>query len=437
SQMLEPGSGCDSPLRPSLGASSTLSFLQNLEEEPLDCFTTSHYHSSKKRDEQEKHNCHKKMTSKPKKQTPPEADTAMVMCNLAGIETNSKVSPISSRSRWSLVNNTRGKKQSTLESYINKTCSERKQSSHLKSQTEHSEISLVLSASPKRPKCSLPESLTKINHKNSKTIQQSKKLQTNSKRLYSKMPASSSSCFTETESDGSVTPKPALKFQHQVNSVGVLPSRDLDDGEVFEDYFSPANNALKQRVVLFGSTSEKLHMPTFDLEESEKRKGKKLCGKKRKHETIDIKELVGLSDLAPETHEPRPESLSVKTSELLRFEEIKLEASSKKPRTETRLSSAGLSVGKKRKTSTELSPANEKKTSMATSPVSSSVVNVKQIENCLETGPDPKTAVKKRRMSLKIVGKENESTTDGSVERSPEMSSKQRNMKKDKYMKVK
>ncbi|KAK2896377.1 hypothetical protein Q8A67_010865 [Cirrhinus molitorella] len=449
SQMLERGSACDSPLRPSIGASPTLSFLQHLaEEEPLDCFTKSHYHSSKKGDEQEKHNCHKlimKMTSK--QQTPSEADTALVMCNLAGVETNSKVSPISSRSRRSLVNSTGGKKQTTLESYINKTCSERKQSSHLKPQTENSGISIVLSGSPERPKSSLPESQTKTNKKNSKTVQQSKELQNNSKRLYSKKPTSSSSCFTETESDGSVTPKPVqhqnLKFQRQTcvnaalrtaDSIGCLPSRDLVDGEVFEDYFSPANNALKQRVVLFGSTSEKLHMPTFDLVDSEKRKSKRLCGKKRKHEKIDIKDLVGLSDLAPETHKSRPECLSVKTCELLRFEEMKIEASSKKQRTQTRLSSACLSVGKKRKTSVELSPANEKKTSMATSPMSSSVVNVKQIQNCLEIDPDPKNAVEKGQMSLKIVGKENEST-DGSVERSPEMSSKPRNMKKDKYMK--
>ncbi|XP_050982686.1 microcephalin isoform X2 [Labeo rohita] len=405
SQMLESGSGCDSPSRPSLGASPNLSFLQHLEEEPLDCFTTSHYHSSEKTDEQGKHNCHKK-------------------------------------SRRSLVNNTGEKKQSTLESYINKPCSERKQRSHLKLQTENSGISVKLSSSPERPRSSLPESLTKTKHKNNKTIQQSKELQTNSTRLYSKKPSSLDRCFTEIESDGSVTPKPVHKFQcqtsaalHSVDSVGDLPSRDLVDGEMFEDYFSPANNALKRRVVLFGSTSEKLHMPAFDLEDSKKRKGKRLCGKKRKHEKINIKDLVDLSDLAPEMHESRPECLSVKMCELPRFEEIKLETSAKKQRTQTRLSSAVLFEGKKRKTSTELSPANEK-TSMATSPVSSSAVNVKlQIQNCLETDPDPKNGIEKKQMGLKIVGKENKSTTDGSIERSPEMSSKPINMKKDKYMK--
>ncbi|XP_016105747.1 microcephalin-like, partial [Sinocyclocheilus grahami] len=448
SQMLDSASECNSPLRPPLGESPTLSFLQQLEEEPLDCFSTSHYHSSKKRDEQEKQNCNKKltmkMTSKEKKKTPPESDTAMVMCNLAGVETHSKVSPIFSRSRRSLVNNVGEKKQSTLESYIDNTCSERKQSSHLKPQTENSGISTELSGSPERPESSLPESLTKTNHKNSKSIQQSNDLQTNSKRLYFKKHTSSGSCFTEIESDGSVTPKPVHKFQHQTSavlcsadSVADVPNRDVVDGEVFEDYFLPANNALKQKVILFGSTSERLHMPAFDLEDSNKRKGKRSLGKKRKHENIDIKDLlVGSSGPAPETHESRPECLSVATCELPRFEEIKLEASAKKQKTQTRLSSAVLSEVKKYKSSIELSPANEKKTSTATSPVSSSAVNVNpQIQNYLESAPDPKHAIEKRQMGLKIVGKENERATDGSIERSPEMSSKPRHMKKDKFMK--
>lgn len=347
------------------------------------------------------------MTSKAKKQTPPESDTAMVKCNLAGVEPHSKVSPISSRSRRSLVNNTGGKKQSTLESYIDNTCSERKQSSHLKPQTENSGISTELSGSPERPESSLPESLTKTNHKNIKSIQQSSDLQTNSKRLYSKKKQTSSgSCFTEIESDGSLTPKPVRKFQRQTSavlcsadSVGDVPNRDDVDGEVFEDYFLPANNALKQRVILFGSTPERLHMPAFDLEDSNKRKGKRSFGKKRKHENIDIKDLlVGSSGPAPETHEPRPECLSVGTCELPRFEEIKREASAKKQRTQTRLSSAVLSQGKKRKSSIELSP----RTSTATSPLSSSAVNVNlQIQNCLETAPDPKHAIEKRQMGLK------------------------------------
>lgn len=323
------------------------------------------------------------MTSKAKKRTPPESDTAMVMCNLVSVETHSKVSPISSRSRRPLVNDIGGKKQSTLESYIDNTCSERKQSSHLKPQIENSGISTELSGSLERPESSLPESLTKTNHKNIKRIQQSSDLQTNSKRLYSKKKQTSSgSCFTE---------------------IGDVPNRDDVDGEVFEDYFSPANNALKQRFFLFGSTPERSHMPAFDLNDSNKRKGKRSFGKKRKHENIDIKDLlVGSSGPAPETHEPRPECLSVVTCELPRFEEIKLEASAKKQRTQTRLSSAVLSEGKKRKSSIELNPGIEKNASTATSPVPSSAVNVNlQIQNCLETAPDPKHAVEKRQMGLK------------------------------------
>ncbi len=375
----------------------------------MDCFSTSHYHSSKKRDEKEKQNCNKKltmkMTSKANKQTPPESDTAMVMCNLSGVETHSKVSPISSGSRRSVVNNIRGNKQSTLESYIDNTCSERKQSTHLKPQTENSGISTALSGSPES---SLPERLTKKNHKNIKSIQQSSDLQTNSKRLYSKKKQTSSgSCFTEIESDGSVTLKPVRKCQRQTSavlcsadSVSDVPNRDDVDGEVFEDCFSPANNALKRRIILSGSTPERLHMPAFDLENSNKRKGKRSFGKKRKHENIDIKELL-VGSSGPE-HEPRPECLSVGTCELTRFEEIKLEASAKRQKTQTKLSSAVLSEGKKRKSSIELSPANEKKTSTATSPVSSSAVNVNlQIQNCLEITPDPKHAIEKRQMGLK------------------------------------
>ncbi|XP_052429235.1 microcephalin isoform X1 [Carassius gibelio] len=434
SQMGDSASGCNSPLRPPPGASPTLSFLQQLEEEPLDCFSTSHYHSSKKRDKQEKQNCHNlkmKMTSKAKKQTPPESDTAMVMCNLGGVEMHSKVSPISSRSRRSFVNHIGGKKKSTLKSF--KETKKRKQSSHLKPQTENSEISTELSGSPERPKSSLPESLTKINHKNIKSIQLSSDLQTNCKSLYSKKQTSSNSCFTEIESDISVTPKPVRKYQRQTSvlcsaySVGDVPDRDvLDvDGEVFEDYFSPANNALKQKVILFGPTPERLHMPSFDLEDSIKRKGKRSFGKKRKHENINIKDLlVGSSGPAPETHESRPECLSVGTCGLASFEEIKLDSSAKKQRKQPRLSSI------------ELHPASEKKTSTATSPVSSSAVNMNlQVQNCPETAPDPKHAIEKRQMGLEIVGKENESITDGSIERNPEMSNKPSHTKKDKFMK--
>ncbi|XP_043111682.1 microcephalin isoform X2 [Puntigrus tetrazona] len=448
SQMLDSASGCNSPLRPPFGESPTLSFWQQLEQEPLDCFSTSLCHSSKKRDEEEKQNCNKKLTmkisSKARKQTPPESDTAMVICNVAGVETHSKVSPISSRSKRSLVNNIGGKKQSTLKSYIDKTCCEGKQSSRLKPQTENTGIYTKLSGNPERPECSLPESLTKNKHKNRKSIQQSSDLQTNSKPLYSKKTTSPGTSFTKMKSDGSVTHRPFCKPQLQTSAVlcstdlvGGLPNRDVVECEVFEDYFSPANNALKRKVSLFGSTTEKLQVPTFDLDDSNKRKAKRSFGKKRKHKNIDIEDfLVGSSDPAPETPESRPECLSVGTCELPRFEGVKLEAPAKKQMRQTRLNSFVLSEEKKRKSSIDLGPAIEKKTSTATPQVSSSVVNVNlKIQNCLEIAPDPKHAIEKRPMGLKTVGKENGSTTDGSLEKSPKMSSKPRHMKKDKFMK--
>ncbi|KAK7140632.1 hypothetical protein R3I94_013042 [Phoxinus phoxinus] len=457
SQMQESGSGYDSSLRTSLGASPTRSFLQQLEEEPLDCFSTSHCQSSKKRDERDKQNYNKSITKITSKinHTPPESDTAMVMTsNLSNGESNINVPPLSSRSRRSLVNYTGEKKQSTLKSFFHKTCSERKPSSHLKPETENIGISTVLSGNPERPKSSLPESLTKTNLKNSKSIQHSKELQTNSKHSYSRKSSSARSFIAKEnviQKDESVTFKPVHKCQRQTyaatcsaDSISDLPCRDVEDGEVFEDIFSPANNALKQRVILFGSTSEAAHMSTFDLEDSNK-KSKRSCGKKRKHENIDIKDLVQSSDpvdmmeeVVPETHESRPECLSVGTLEVPqspRFVEVKFKPLAKKPRKLTRLSSAVLSEVKERKSPFKLNPANEK-ASTASSPVSSSAVNMKlQIQKSLKPDPDPKRVIEKRQMGLKIAEKENKSTAYGIIERSYEMCSKPETMKKDKYMK--
>ncbi|XDV50772.1 hypothetical protein PO909_019784 [Leuciscus waleckii] len=444
--MQESGSGYDSSLRTSLGASPTLSFLQQLEEEPLDCFSTSHCHSSKKRDEQEKQNYNKSITKITSKinHTPPESGTAM--SNLSHGESNINVPSLSSKSRRSLVNYTGGK-QSTLKGFFHKTCSERKQSSHLKPETENIGISTELSGSPERRKSSLPESLTKTNHKNSKSIQHSKEMQTNYKHSYSRNSSSARSCFIANENviqnDESVTFKPVHKCQRQTSaalcsadSIGDLPSRDVEDGEVFEDIFSPANNALKQRVILFGSTSEAVHMSTFDLEDSNK-KSKRSCRKKRKHENIDIKDLVHSSDPVDMMEEIVPETRTFEVPQSPRFVEVKFKPLAKKPRKQTRLSSAVLSEVKERKSSFKLSPANEK-ASTASPPMSSSAVNMKlQIPD-----PDPKCGIEKRQMGLKsiiisVAGKENKSTAYGIIERSCEMCSKPETMKKDKYMKVK
>ncbi|XP_077074177.1 microcephalin isoform X2 [Siphateles boraxobius] len=449
SQMQESGSGYDSSLRTALGASPTLSFLQQLEEEPLDCFSTSHSHSSEKRDEREKSIT--KITSKIT-HTPPESDTAMAMSYLSNGESNINVPPLSSRSRRSLVNYTGGKKQSTLKSFFHKTCSERKQSSHLKPETENIGISTELSGSPERLKSSLPESLTKTNHKISKSIQHSKELQATSIRSYSKNSSSARSCFIANENaiqnDELVTFKPVHKCQRQTSaalcsadSIGDLPSRDVEDGEGFEDIFSPANNALKPRVILFGSNSEAVHMSTFDLEDSNKN-SKRSCSKKRKHENIDIKDLVHSSepvDIMEEiVPESRPECLSMEIFEVPqspRFVEVKLKPLAKKPRKQTRLSSAVVPEVKERKSSFKLSPANEK-ASTASSTMSSSAVNMKlQIQKFLKPDPDPKRDIEKRQMGLKIAGKENKSRAYGIIEKSYEMCSKPETMKKDKYMK--
>ncbi len=206
------------------------------------------------------------------------------------------------------------------------TFSERKQSSHLKPQTENSGISTELSGSPERPESSVPESLTKTNHKNIKSIQQSSDLQTNSNVYIQEEADLIRQLFYRIESDGSLTPKPVRKFQRQTSavlcsadSVGDVPNRDDVDGEVFEDYFLPANNALKQRVILFGSTPEDCTCPLLTWR-TQQEEGKRSFGKKRKHENIDIKDLlVCSSGPAPETHEPRPECLSVGTCELPRL----------------------------------------------------------------------------------------------------------------------
>ncbi|KAG1930307.1 microcephalin isoform X2 [Pimephales promelas] len=438
SQMQESSSGYDSSLRTFLGASPAPSFLQQLEEEPLDCLSTSHCHSSKKRDEQEKQNYNKSITKITSKidHTPPESDTAMTMSNPSNGESNVNVPSLSSRSQQSLVNYTGGKKQSTLNSFFHKTCFERKQSSHLKPETENIGIFTALSSSPEKRESSQPESLTKTNYKKFKSVQHSKELQTNSKRSYSRDSSSGCSRFISNENviqnDGSVTFKPVHKCQRQTSaalcsadSIGDLP-RDVEDDEVFEDIFSPANNALKQRVILFGSTSEAVHMSTFDLEDSNK-KSKRSSSKKRKHENINIKDLVHLSDpvdmmeeIAPEMHESRPECLSVETFEVPQSSrlEAKFKPLVKKPRKQTRLSSAVLSEVKERKSSFKVSLANEK-ASTASSPMSPSVVNMKlQIQKFLKPDPDPKRGNEKRQMGLKIAGenKGKKSTAYGIIE---------------------
>lgn len=371
----------------------------------MDCLSKSHCHSLKKRDEQEKQNCNKSITKITSKinHTPSESDTAMAMCNLANGESNIEVPPLYVRSRRSLVNNTGEKKQATLENFFHKTISERKQSSLLKPETENIEISTELSGSPERPKSSLPESLTKTNRQHSKSIQHSKELQTNSKRSYSRNSSSARSCFTANKNDELVTFKPVHKCQRKTSaplcsadSIGGLPSRD-DDGEVFEDIFSPANNALKRRVILFGSTSEAVHMSTFHLEDSNK-KSKRLCSKKRKHENIDIKDLVDSSgpvdmmeEIVPETHASKPECLSECLPQSPRFVEIKLKPLAKKRRMQTRLNSA-----------VKLSPADKKKVSTAASPMSSSAVNTElQIQKFLKPDPDTKYGIENRQMGLK------------------------------------
>ncbi|XP_051507452.1 microcephalin-like isoform X2 [Myxocyprinus asiaticus] len=450
SQMQDSGSGSDVSLRPSLGASPTLSFLQQLEdeplEEPLDCLSTSHYCSSKNRDERENQNRNKKTTakiaSKKVNKTPPESNT-LAICTLSSVERNPKDPPLSTkRSRRTSVNNTGGKNQATLVSFINKTSSESEQNSHLKSQsvTENAGMSRGSFCGPERPVNSLPENLVKTSNV---------KVQTNSKRANSRKSSPASSFDTENENVAQKsdpgTPKPVPKISKSRQTISALhsadlfdnpPSRDVDDGEVFEDFFLLANNTTtKLRVILFGSTSEAQPLPTFDLEDSNKKKSKgdsiTSHSRKRKHESIDLKDiLIGSSrdkiketSIVPETPEARPLCLSVGMSEVPEtpaVEEIKLEPSAKKKRRWTRLSSVVLSEGEYGKSSVKPSPGDENKVSTSASLMSSTAVNVKK-----NLEPDPKHAV----------GKENKSTADGLNERSLEMCTKWASMKKDRYMK--
>ncbi|XP_052007646.1 microcephalin-like [Xyrauchen texanus] len=445
SQMQDSGSGSDVSLRPSLGASPTLSFLEQLEDEPLeedlDCFSTSHYHSSKNKDERGNQNWNKettaKIASKQSNQTP-ESNT-LAMCTLSSVERNPKVLTLSTkRSRKSSMNNTGGKKQATLESFVHKISSECEQISDLKSQSENTERSRGSSGGPERPESSLPENLVKTNKV--KLKQRSKEVQTNSKRANSRKSSPASSCVTENENNlqksEPSTHKPVSKVSksllsfsayHSAGMLGNPPSRD--DGEVFDDLFSPANNVPKQRDILIGL--EAVHLSTFDLVDSnKKRKG----GRKRKHENIELKDiLIGTSgykieetSIVPETPESRPQRLCVgmpEVPETPRVVEIKHEPLQKKQRRRTRLCSV-LSEGEDGKSSVKTSPADEKKVPIAASLASSTAVNVKlQIQKDLKT--DPKH----------VVGKENRSTTDGLNERTSEMCTKWATVNKDKYMK--
>nr|XP_055026443.1 microcephalin isoform X1 [Misgurnus anguillicaudatus] len=445
SQMKDSGSGSDASLRPSVGASPTLSFLQQLEEEPLDCFSTSRQHSSKDKDESANQKGNKKsatkITSKLFSQTHPEPNTA-AMCNLSSIEKNPKVPALSSRSRRSLVNKTEKKKQTTLENYVHKTCSESKNISH-QPETQSS-------SSPERPRPSLSESFKKTNR--GKTAEDSKDLETKTKTSTLKSPAGR--CFTENEDvfqkSELGTPKAVSKVARQRWSSAALCSAGSvcspDDGEEFEDFFSPANNAHKQRVILFGSTSEAVNLPTFDLEnpnKKDKKSSTKLCGRKRKHENIDMKEMP-FNSLSPEnkseeiiaeTPESRPERLSIRRSEVNetpKSEEIKLEPLTKKQKRRTRSSVVSYEE-EDGAGSDKPQSARERKSWTISSLTASTAVNVK-----LQKSPEPDPTLKhgiEKRIRLKIVGKENKSTADGLNKRTSEMCSKQGIMKKDKYIK--
>lgn len=317
----------------------------------MDPFSVSHCHALKKRDEREL-SCLKKSIAKiSRKQVnhkPPESGA----CNRVSVERNI-VKPLSTKSELGL-SKTRGTKQTTLKNLIYESCFEREESSNLKPETKNTGISTKLYASSEKPKQFPPKNLTNTIHRNRESVHDCKELLANSKCLYSSKSSSENEHIIE--KDESMIDKPMHKRQRRTSaalhspSLCALPSREIVDGELFEDFFSPANNASKKRVVLFDLTSDGMHMPTFDLEDSNK-KGRRKSNRKQKHDIEDL--LVASSgsvdtmeESVLETGESRSERVAVGKSS--RFVEMKLEPSPKKRRTksEIRLSAAVLS-GKK------------------------------------------------------------------------------------------
>ncbi|KAA0717592.1 Microcephalin [Triplophysa tibetana] len=444
SQMQDSGSGSDASLRTSLGSSPTLSFLQQLEQEPLDCFSTSQRRSSNIKDDRTNQKGKQKSTTRPTNkliyQTPPKPNKTAA-CNLSNIERT--VSAVSSRSKRSLVNNIEKQKQSTLESFIQINNSEN--FSHIKHQPETES-----SSSPDTPTPSLLEMFMKKT--NGKTVRDSNAVQTSSKQNCTRKSSSAAECLTENEDvfqkSQPSTPKPVPKISRQRRTSAALrsvdsfsnlcSSLDVNDGEAFEDFFSPANNSLKRRASLFGSNSENVHLPTFDLEDPNKKKGRKSsaksAGTKRKLGNIDVREiLLSSSDIVNKSEETalkklesRPEHLSVRSEskEMPRTEEIQFQPSAKKPRRPTRQSCIVSSVEDNDEGSDKPCPVNDRKGWTVTSLTSSTAVNVK-LQKTPEPDPPPKH----------VVGKENKSTTDGLHEKTSEMCSRGATMKKDRYVK--
>lgn len=384
----------------------------------MDCFSTSQQRSSNIKDDRTnqegKQKSTTKLTNKLIYQTPPEPNKAAA-CNLSSIERT--VSAVSSRSKRSLVNNIEKQKQSTLESFIQKNSSEN--FSHIKHQPE--------TESSSSPDTSTPSSLEMFKKKtNRKTVQDSNAVQTCSKQNCTRKSSSAAECLTENEDvfqkSQPSTPKAVPKISRQRRTSAALRSADsfsnlcrspdVNDGEAFEDFFSPANNNLKRRASLFGSTSENVHLPTFDLEDPNKKGRKssaKSAGTKRKLGNIDVKEiLLNSSDTVnkseetvPEKLESRPERLSVRSEakEMPRTEEIKLQPSAKKQRRPTRQSCIVASVEKNDEGSDKPCPVNERKGWTATSLTSSTAVNVK-LQKTPEPDHPPKHGIEKR-MGLK------------------------------------
>lgn len=319
---------------PSPPASTALSFLQQLEEEPLDPFSVSHCDALKKRGEREKLNCIKKsivkISRKQVNHKPSESDACNRVSDERGIE-----NPLSSKSELGLLSKTRGSKQTTLKNFLYETSSEREESSNLKPETKNTGMSTELYASSEKPRSFLPKSLTKAIRR--KSVHNCKELLTNSECLYSSKSSSENEHIFQ--KDESMIDKPMQKRQRRTSaglhsaSLCALPSREISDDELFEDFFSPANNASKKRVVLFDLTSDA--MPTFDLEDSNK-KGRRKSYKKQKHgikdSTVASSDSVNTTEESVlDARESRSERVAVGKSS--RFVEMKLEPSPKEQRT--------------------------------------------------------------------------------------------------------
>ncbi|TRY88727.1 hypothetical protein DNTS_029665 [Danionella cerebrum] len=335
-------------------------------------------------------------------------ESATSPCNVIRDERKFEISKLSSRSKQGLLTTMKG-----LGSFGTN------QNAHLEMDISVNQTSV--SDNPEKLKRSVSKSLANTVHREREKTKHYMEKQTNSGR------------FTENEprpqNDASKHHKNVWKSQsrasavHLVASPGALPSTKALEDDVFEDMFSPVNNASKQ-AKRFSFIRSGVQLPIFDLKDSN-HQSKRTRNTKRKHDEVNDKKTgtdslhLGQCGLPKSTN----------------FEGLEHKSPAKKQRRQSGYKPISTEISAKEFNPGKSFTAKGKKVSVTKPPESSSKIDKKQPELEAKAHPNLEDDIEKRQQDFKIVGKENKSTSD-KIEQSTEMCSRN-NMVKDNYTKKK